>query len=117
MAETNEKRLKEIKAKLLGGLVNLNISDAVWLLERAEQAAIFEGNSNWFKSRIAELKAHEDILSKENTQLRNALEFYSKEENHVEPVDLQGIDGVKSDLQLTMMQIDKGKKARLSLGK
>ncbi|PID16850.1 hypothetical protein CSV63_02885 [Sporosarcina sp. P34] len=71
--ETNAERLDRIENSGTG----LEDEDFDWLFEQAERAQGLEYEKDFFRSRLVELKAADVITRKENTRLREALEFYA----------------------------------------
>ncbi len=94
-AETNAERLDEIKSTHQWGIESsladrgLSDSDIDWLIQQAERAQELEKEIDVTRWDLAELSVDLMIPAKENARLREALEFYAKEESYYTDVSSQ----------------------------
>lgn len=84
--ETNAERLHIIKTESeceeIAGVkyMCIRLQDFDFLIQQSERAQVLEQEKEFFRRSFVELKAGDVITRKENTRLREALEFYADED-------------------------------------
>ncbi|MEK5070814.1 hypothetical protein [Sporosarcina sp. FSL K6-1508] len=106
MNETNAERLERFKSNWQGGSPNLQPADVDWFIEQAERAQELE--KELYKTKALPMLMELEKRKYENNRLREALEFYAKEENY-------NVNTTNQWEPLILINQDHGEKARQAL--